>query len=181
MTSLFENPVPIILFGIVAEAVLGIILLTSRRGALLWAMGGVLVLMLAGVGLERLVVTEWEQVEATLEGAAAALQANDQTRLLGSEEFLAESAVETRGRVRYALNRIEFTKVKITDLEIKINRLTSPPTATARVAAYVRFEDPTGQIIHEKYLIKDLNLRLRQTPQGWRIVGHQWKNDPGRF
>ena len=89
--------------------------------------------------------------------------------------------METRERVRYALDRIEFTKVKITDLEIKINRLTSPPTATAQITGYVRFEDPTGQMIHENYLIKDLTLRLCRTPEGWRIVGHQWKNDPGRF
>jgi len=181
MTTLVENPMPVILFGVVAEAVLGIILLMSGRGVVLWAMAGVLVLVLGGVGLERLVVTEWEQVEATLEGAAAALQANDQTRLLGSEEYLAESAVETRERVRYALNRIEFTKVKITDLEIKINRLTSPPTATAQITGHVRFEDLTGQMIHDNYPIKDLTLRLRRTPEGWRIVGYEWKNDPGRF
>lgn len=172
---------PLILFGIAAEAVLGIILLMSGRGVLLWAMGGVLVLVLAGVGLERLVVTEREQVEATLEGAAAALQANDQTRLLGGEAYLAESAVETRERARYALNHIEFTKVKITNLEIKINRLTSPPSATARITGHVQYEDPTGQMIHDNYLIKDLTLRLRRTPEGWKIVGHQWKNDPGRF
>jgi hypothetical protein len=77
-----EDPMPIILFGIVAEAVLGIILLTTRRGVLLWAMAGVLVLVLAGVGLEWLVVTERERVEATVEGAAAAVRANDRQGLL---------------------------------------------------------------------------------------------------
>ena len=66
MTTLLEDPMPVIFFGIVAEAILGVVLLQTRRGAVLIAMVAVLVVVLGCVGLERLVVTDTEQVENTL-------------------------------------------------------------------------------------------------------------------
>ena len=41
MTFLLESPWPALVFGIFAEALLGIILLRTGRGVLLWAMAGV--------------------------------------------------------------------------------------------------------------------------------------------
>ena len=97
MTLLFENPLRIIFIGIVIEAVLGIVLLRTGRGAMLWAMLGVLALTLAGVAVERLVVTEKERVEMTLDGITSALEANDLTRVLSYIAPDATSDAEPRG------------------------------------------------------------------------------------
>ena len=178
MTTLFESPWYIIFFGIAAEAVLGIILVRTGRGILIWAMAGVLVLVLALVGLERLVVTDGERIEATLEGAAAALQANDSRRLLQGEEYFASSAVKTRARVRQGLSRVEFTNVRITNLEIKINRYTSPHTAKAHIRGTVQFKDRRGEVPYQSYPLKELTVELRRGPDRWLITGHEWHDDP---
>ncbi len=97
MTLLFENPLRIIFIGIVIEAVLGIVLLRTGRGALLWAMLGVLALTLAGVVVERLVVTEKERVEMTLDGITSALEANDLKRRAELHRAGRHSDAEPRG------------------------------------------------------------------------------------
>ena len=73
MTFLFENPLRIIFIGIVIEVILGIVLLRTGRGALLWVMLGILALTLVWVGVERLVVTERERVEMTVDGISSAV------------------------------------------------------------------------------------------------------------
>jgi len=175
MTTLLEDPMPIILFGIVAEAVLGIILLTTRRGVLLWAMAGVLVLVLAGVGLEWLVETERERVEGTVEGAAAAVRANDRQGLLQQVD---PSAGDARRLVDWAFDQVDFTDAKITTLEVQsINQLTSPPTAKVHVKGIVFFKDHSGQDPYGKRQV-DLTLELRLQSGRWLISGYEWPDDP---
>ena len=64
MTTLIEDPTPILVVGILIEAVLAIALLRTGRGVLLWAMLAVAGLTGLGLLLERWVVTERERVEA---------------------------------------------------------------------------------------------------------------------
>ena len=80
MSIFLDSPWPAILFGIIGEAVLAVMLLRSGRGVLLGAMAGVLALSLAGVGVERLVVTDNKLIAAVIYDAAAALEANDLPR-----------------------------------------------------------------------------------------------------
>jgi len=149
MTIFLESPWPVILMGIVAEAVLAVVLVTTRRGLLLGAMGGVLVVVLLGVALEILVVTEREQVERTLDGIIASLNANDLNRLL--EDYVAPDARTTRARAAWALNRVEIQQAKYHNLRVTINRLTSPPTALAEFYGVVFYRDRKGEIPHEYY------------------------------
>jgi hypothetical protein len=175
MTTLLEDPMPVILFGIVAEAVLGIAVLTTRRGVLLWAMAGVLVLVLAGVGLEWLVVTEGERAEATVEGAAAAVRANDRQGLL---QRIHPSAGDARRLVNWAFEQVDFTDAKITHLEVQsINHLTSPPTAKVHVKGIVFFRDRARQDPYGKRPV-DLTLELRLQSGRWLISGYEWHDDP---
>jgi hypothetical protein len=173
--SLLEDPMPVILCGIVAEAVLGIILLTTRRGVLLWAMAGVLVLVLAGVGLEWLIETERERVEATVEAAAAAVRANDRQGLL---ERVHPSAVDARRLVNWAFGEVDFTDAQITHIEVQsINDLTSPPTAKVHVVGNVFFNHRSGQDPYGRRHI-DLLLELRLESGRWLVSGYEWHDDP---
>jgi hypothetical protein len=175
MTTLLENPWPVILFGIVAEAVLGIILWRTGRGRLLWAMAGVLIVVLAGVTLEWLVVTEREQVVATLEGAAKALGANDRRGVMA---YVDPSASEIRELVDWGFKVADFTDAKITTLEIEnIDHQTSPPTARVHVKGIVSFKDRRGESPYERYLA-DLTVQLHLTSGRWLITAVEWHDGP---
>jgi hypothetical protein len=169
MTTLVENPMPVILFGIIAEAVLATLLVSTRQGAFIWAMLGVLVLVLAGVALEMLVETEVERVEATLDGAVDALEDNDVTRLL--EQYVSTRAMNTRRRAITAMEMVEITSAKISGVDISINRLTSPPTADARFRGVVHFE-PQTEWTHRSWYPADFIVKLRLEEDRWLITDH---------
>lgn len=174
MTTLVEDPTPIIFFGVLVEAVLAVVLFRTGRGVLLWAIIGVLVLVLAGVWLEWLVVTEVERVEAVIEGARAALAANDEK---GVMKHIHRSAREIRNLVSSGFRQVHFTDAKITNLKIKINNMTSPPTATADVTGIAWFEALRSDIPRNKHLLSAA-VELRLFPEGWLITDYKLKDDP---
>jgi ketosteroid isomerase-like protein len=168
MNFLFENPWRIIFIGIIAEAVLGIVLARTGRGSLLWAMLGVLALTLACLVVERLAVTEKERVEMTLDGITAALEANDLKRVLN---YVAADAVYTHNRAAWALGRIEVQSAKIYNLEITINRLTSPLTAKAAFFGYIAYRDKLGESPYSNYGSR-FTADLRKQGDRWVVTGH---------
>ncbi|HYW78966.1 MAG TPA: hypothetical protein VE890_05285 [Thermoguttaceae bacterium] len=177
MTALLESPLPILLFGIVVLAGLGIALLRTGRGVLLAAMAGVVLLVAAGLALEWLVVTDGERIEATLEGVAEAIQANDLER---TQAYCTESNTQSRSEAARAMRMVEFTEIKITDLDITVNDLTSPPTATALFTARVTARDKAGLFDGAPHLI-GFTLKLRRESGDWLISGHDLKNAPAGF
>ena len=141
MTVLFENPWYFIFAGVIIEAVLGILLFRTGRGALLWAMIAVLALTLLGVVVERLVVTERERVQMTLDGITSALEANDLNRVLS---FVAPEAAHTRQRATWALGYFEVLSASMYKVQISINKLTTPPTAKVLFLGHLNFRDRHG-------------------------------------
>ncbi len=174
MTALVESPWPWIAFGIFAEVALGLLLLHTQRGALLLPMGGVLLVVLGGLVLERHVVTDRERVEQCLEGVAAALEANDVQRVL---EFISPSAVETRRQARRALDYAEFQQIKIKDLQITVNYLTSPPSARAMFTAWVTASD-RANLFGVRTVPLEFRIDFRQEGQAWLITGHEARDAP---
>lgn len=169
MTIFLESPWPAILMGIVAEAILGAVLVTTRRAMLLGAMAAVLVVALLGVALELLVVTEREQVEASLDGIVAALNANDLDRLL--RDYIAPDAYRTRARASWALGRVEIQQAKYHNLRVTINKLTSPPTADVEFYGVVYYRDRLGEIPREYYsaqFVAEFELRDGR----WMVTDH---------
>ena len=169
MTIFLESPWPAILMGIVAEAILAAVLVTTRRAVVLWAMGAVLTVALMGVALELLVVTEREQVEASLDGIVAALKANDLDRLL--RDYIAPDAYRTRGRASWALGRVEIQHAHYHDLSITINDLTTPPTADVEFFGVVHYRDRLGEIPREYYsahFVAEFELRDGR----WMVTDH---------
>jgi hypothetical protein len=175
MTTLVENPVPVIVVAIFAEAVLAVMLVKSGRGVLLGAMAGVLVVALGLVGLERLVVTDRERIEATLDGCAAALQDNDLDGLLG---YISPSDTASRTEAARALRLIEFSKVTLGDPEITINRLTSPHTAHVVLRAYAAGRLRSGEFEGTMRPIR-FEVELRQEGDRWLVTGHKYDPHAG--
>ncbi len=168
MTSLLENPTPILFAGILAEAVLAVFLVQTRRGVLIVAMVGVLLAAIAGVVIERVVVTDGERVEATLDDAVRALSDND---LPGVLACLSSQADRTRQRATWAMGRLRFTSVSIRGLDITINQLTSPPAAEARFTGVAYFRDLRGESPYERYAARFV-VELELEGDQWRITDH---------
>ncbi len=174
MNILIESPWPAILFGIIGEAILAVILLRTGRGVLLWAMAGVLGLSLIGVAVERFVVTDTKLVKAVIYDTRTALEANDLGRVLA---HVAPEDANTRQRAAQVLDMAEIKELKISYLEVTINRLTSPPTATAKFNVLVTGRDRHGEfgtVTRPGKLI----VKLRCDAAGWIITGHEFSEDP---
>ena len=174
MITLLEDPTPIIFLGILAEAVLGVVVLCTGRGVILWAMAAVAVLVLAGIGLEWMVQTERERVEAVLEAVVAAVAANDEQGVIS---YIDPAARRPRELVRWAFHLVSFTDAKITDLKISLDDTADPPTATAELTGIVWFEANRAEILRESYPSSG-TVELRRGPEGWRITDYVLKNDP---
>jgi hypothetical protein len=169
MSALLESWVPIVCFGILAEAVLATIFVSNRQTWALWAMIGVLAVVFAGVGLELVVVTDVEKIEATLYGAADALEDNDLKRLL--DEYISPDAIAARRKVINALGLVEITSAKISNLNVEINRLTSPPTARTEFHGVVHYEPVNPERIpYRHYGPRRLEVPLRLEGNRWVVI-----------
>jgi hypothetical protein len=169
MTTLLEGHAPIIFVGIALEAVLAIAFVNTRRRVLLWAMLGVVLLVAAGVVLERLVVTDRERVEAAMDGAVEALEADDLGRFLN--DYVAPEAAQTRSRASYALGIVEITSFRITRLKVTVDRRASPATAQARFHGTVHYKDRGETVTFGTYRAEFV-VTLRRERDRWLITDH---------
>ena len=76
MSWLFEDPIWIWTIGGFAAAAILVAFFSSGRGLFLVWLGAVLLIVLALLLVERSVVTDRELIEATIDGATAAVEAN---------------------------------------------------------------------------------------------------------
>ena len=185
MPNPLESPMPIIVFGILAVAVLGIAVMRTGRGVLIVAMVGVLLLVIGGIALEWFVVTEVEEVEAVLYGTAAALASNrppdDPDSVLQYISQI-ESPTNTRGEARRALRYATFEKVKISNLRIQIIETTSPPTATADFQTFVTARLKSGTFSGmARPMPIGFQVKLRKESGHWKIFYHTLKGAPAGF
>ena len=175
MDSLFEDPWLIVALGLLAEALLGVALWRTRRGALLAAMGVVVVLTGLGLLIERLVVTDREAVEDTLRAAAEAVRAGDEQRVLS---FVAPDAEGVREPVQRYLGTIEFTKIVIRAPETQVMqgpRRTARTRFTARVSG--RFKGVEQPIAREEAVVF-LEVRFRKEGDRWLVTGYEELKSP---
>jgi hypothetical protein len=160
----FEDPSTFILAGLLIEALLVVALVKTGRGVLILAMVGVLALVGLGLLVEHLVVTDHEQIEATLDGVTSALEANDVEGVLS---FIDPAAGAMRANVRMALAGAHITDARVYDLVVEVNRQANPPTAqadfTGRVKGNYRGESADGE-----------GMLLRKFTVDFRLHGDRW-------
>jgi hypothetical protein len=174
VTIFVESPWPILFIGIAAEGVLAMALLQTGRGKFLIAMIGVAAVVVVGLIVERLVVTDREAVAHTLDAAVVAVRKGD---LHGLLECIAPSAQGPRKTSRHVLDRYEVEEGKISDLEITINRVTSPATATATFLAVGRGKDRAGEFPYQGFVQK-VTVELQLQNGRWLVTGYKLPNLP---
>lgn len=168
MALFVESPWPSLMLGVVVEALLAIALVRTGRAAIVAPMLFVLAVTTGLVILERTIVTESEEVEDALDAVASALEANDLPAVLA-----AFSPDCTRlGEVRSALSRFTVVRAHVGgDLEVRPNRLTLPPSATAYFTGRVEGKDKRGAVPYE-HMIRKFKVRLERHGQKWLIADY---------
>ncbi len=166
--TLFEDPLPILFVGVVAEALLILAFFHLRRWEILVGVFGVAALVGVLLLVEAFVVTDREKIEAQLDRGVVAFLRGDKEAVLN---LISPEATSTRARVEQVLRFVKFHWIKLRDLEIVVNRLTSPPTAEAIFHAAFHFEDRAG---HYPYRYEEVGLVVEfvLTDQGWLVTDH---------
>ena len=168
MTWLIESPMPYLILGIIAVAILAIAFFNTGRAVFLLALGGAVLLTVAGVFIERAIVTEREEVESALYAMADAMEANDCNAALA---LLSPSNVHTRQRAQWAFSRFEVKKANISNLEIVVNKLTSPPSAKATFKGFIQVHDKKGDFSGSQLI--NFTIDYRKENGRWLLTGHK--------
>ena len=167
MAWLTEDPTVVLLaIGVVAVAIIIAILKTGRGLYLTW-LGGVVLLALLVIVVERYIVTDREKVEDTLYGAAAALEAND-VEAVASYLASAGEALEREVRSRMRNTEVRVARI-VSDLHIDFSPLEIPPKATASFLGHV--EVKAASVPLENFLGR-FKIQLVQEGERWLVQSY---------
>jgi hypothetical protein len=167
-----ESPWPILIVGLVVELLLVIALFQTRKGKLLWAIGGVAVLVLAGLLVERYTITDSKLVRKTLDSVAAGLVANSKEKVYDCIVPGPDGGA-ARGKTDEAFRIAEFYSVSIRNFDVKINYNTSPPTAVAEFTVVVHGKLHLGEMADIGDVTRPVRIKvqLRKQSGRWLIYG----------
>lgn len=128
MVTLVESPFPAIFIGIVLLAVLGVALVQTGRGVLVFWMAGVVALTGLMLGGEWLVVTEREEVEQALDGLQAAVVAGDSDAALAYVSPKPDTD-RLRALAQTGMQDVNVDTFKIRSLSIEVRSLSGEAVA----------------------------------------------------
>jgi hypothetical protein len=166
----YSFSVPLLVAGIAIEAVLAIALLRTGRGVLLAPMAAVACIVVTGVALERLILTEGERVELALNEAARAIEADNLDRVLAC---VAPEAASLHADAHRYHDFAHFTQIRIRNLEVQVNRNTPLPTAKSTFLALVTAGDRSGAV-HDVTQPVKVRILLRKESGRWLITEYHW-------
>lgn len=168
MGWLFEDSTTVLTAGVLIEVLLAVVLVRTGRGVVLVAMGGVFVVVLLLLVVEFAVVTPGEEVQDTLQEAAAAVEANN------VEAFMSFVQPEASGRfseVRRRMPNFEIKSVRLGQLAVDVENADS---AMARFVASVVAREKSGQIPREQYVAR-FRIDLKKIGDKWFLTGYEEK------
>lgn len=176
MPWLFDDPTPLIIVGLIVEAILAIILVRSGRAMTILPMIGVLVLMVAVIAVEHFVVTEREEVSDTLDALAVALEANDTNAVAN---MIDPAQTSMRSRATGAMGLVTITESKIRGLKVTVNELTTPHTATADFVGHIAFRNPKMDIPYET-VVRRFVIDMKRQGDRWIMTDYQVGDPTGK-
>ena len=128
-----ETPWPPIFICCVAAAVCGIVWFSTQRGKYLFFAFGLLFLSGLIFGLERMVVTEGELIEADVYTLTSAFQQKDLEKTLS---FFSEENIIDRAQVRVAMLLVTVKDdLRVSDVMVTVNEKDSLATSHFRANA----------------------------------------------
>jgi len=170
MSWLFEDPTPLIVVGVLIEALLAVVFVNTRQLKAAAAMVGVLALVLAGLAVEQIVVTDYERIEAALDGTARSLRANDVPGVLA---HIDPQAAGMRQTAEATLRRARISDAKVKDLKVQFHRLASPPTAEAEFIGNIKGSFQSGIDVGEGTIIRRFYIKFVRRGDDWLMTAYE--------
>jgi len=164
MTWFVESAWPSIVLGLSAEAILAVLLVRTRRGNIVGAMVAVATATVGLMVIERLVVTDNEEIEEMLDGLTRALLANDVQGVV--KMFTTDSP--QMNEVQEILSHVTVGQARIGDLEICVDKRSFPMSATAHFTERVDARDNRGVMPYER-IIRKLKVTLHKEGGHWLL------------
>ncbi len=170
MSWLVEDPLWIVVVGLVATAILVVGWLKTGRAPILYAAIGAVALTALLLAVERLVVTDREAVQRALLQMKVDAESNDADRLLA---HVHSNAHEIRADIEryYGLYRVDRVFMSPRLKDIVVDTENDPPVATAefnvRVIGRIRGVEEQQQLA--KFLIVTLYLEDGE----WRVADYE--------
>ena len=167
---LFEKPFLIGVLGAIAVVVLGFLWLQTARRSVLYVLGVTLSVTIAAVIMAKLVVTDREAVEMTLNDIAASVARNDVPAVL---EWIHPEAHGVRSQAQAEIPRYEFQEVKVKpNLEITFDKLDQPTEAVAKFNVLVMGSDRSG-LFKNRRVPRYCIVTFRKHENSWRVFAYE--------
>lgn len=165
MSWVLEEPIYILILGILLLAFLGFILLQTGYRSVLHAMLGVAALTAGLLILEQNVQTEKEQIEATLHTIARDVEAND---LHAIYSHVYSGAPDVLARARREFPKYTFYDVDIKN-NVEVKRLEGQQPRTAKVTFNVVVDVELDSFRHE-HVARFVRVTLIREEGHWRVA-----------
>lgn len=181
MDYFLENSVPIWVLGAVGLTMAGIVYTSLRTRASLVAIGVVLLVMIGGLALEHFWQTPREQVDATLRGLLAAVEADDLPAVLAR---LSPTAEEMRGDAQTLMPQFEVDKARATgSVEVTLPSASDPTTATARARVFVAVRHRRSGMKGGDFA--EVTFTFEKRGDAWLVSGYsvseEWRRKAGEL
>jgi len=179
MTWLYEQPMVIVVIGVLLLLGLGIAWSNTGRKELAIAAGFVLLLVIAGLVVERLVVTDGESLRQTLQEIAHDVAANDHRALL---RHLSDTAPELKQRADKELPNYRFTSCRVSKVHnITVDATAKPKTAIVEFnvvfSGNFRYEGFQGDYNGARWIKLDF---VQDKDGRWKVENYE-HDDPQRM
>jgi hypothetical protein len=171
MSWFTEDSTPVLVLGIIVEAMLLLALVKTSRLALLYAIAGVAVVVGAIVVIEKNTVTDTKLIRGVLNSAAAAVEKNDVATVL---DQISPRSQTMRQEVSAQLPQFEIRSAYIRGLEIKINRFNDPPSATAEFFGHIEGRQRHGALPQDHYVAR-IKVTLIRDKDRWLLDKYEWQ------
>jgi hypothetical protein len=166
---LFEEPLAILFGGAFLFAITFALWYQIHDRRALVAAFGTLALTASGLVVERLVVTDGEQVRRTLRRIVSQMEQNDRAAVLAE---ISDSATELREEAESVLSRVEIVKITIKrNLRVEVVRRGGRKSAEARFNAVATVEDRRG-VFGRQIIPRFLIVRFRYESQQWKVTSY---------
>ncbi len=172
MTWFVESPWPALVLGLSVELILAALLVRFRRGDIVGGMIAVATLTFGLVVLERLVITNSEEIEQLLDELTASLVAGDEQAVLA--KFTTDSP--RVNELRTTLSHVTVRRARISNLEIRVDTSDVPTTAVATITENVEARDDRGTKPFER-LTRKLKVTLHKEGGHWLVYNYA-ETDP---
>jgi hypothetical protein len=170
MNWLFDSPFTILLGAIAIGFFLGVAWVQTGKNAFLYSIGGVALVAIGLLILERAVETDSEKVRRLLYQIAHEIEANDADRVV---KHVVSSKPELAEAGKREMNRYTFTQVQIT----KIHSITEhpdkqPPSVVAQFNVLVGAGGSGIEVDNQPILFKV--TFWKDTDGQWKIADYQY-------